>query len=305
MSRALAAPATRRQVEAALTGELGSVREARWIAEEVLGSGSGSDPVAAEAQARIDRLAARRSEGEPLQYVLGHWPFRTLDLVFDRRVLIARPETEQLVDVALRELDALRELTAPANGTPGESVVVDLGTGSGAIGLSLAAETTGWVDRPQIWCCDVSDDALAVATENLATLRRLAPLAADAVTLSSGDWWGALPASLAGRVRLVVSNPPYVGSGEWADLDPGIRSHEPEQALVAGDGRDGTPGLAAIEAVLDAAPRWLARPGTAVIEVAPHQAVAAQAVAHGAGVTAVRVEPDLAGRDRMLVATWR
>jgi len=106
-------------------------------------------------------------------------------------------------------------------------------------------------------------------------------------------------------VQLVVSNPPYVGVEEWADLDPGIRLHEPEQALAAGDGRDGTPGLAAIEAVLAAAPRWLARPGAAVIELAPDQAEAAQALAHAAGAAAVRIERDLAGRERMLVVRWR
>jgi release factor glutamine methyltransferase len=124
------------------------------------------------------------------------------------------------------------------------------------------------------------------------------------VTLSAGHWWGALPESLVGCVQLVVSNPPYVSEGEWADLDPGVRCFEPRSALVAGAGRDGTPGLAAIEAVLDGAARWLARPGVAVVELAPPQAGAAQALARAAGAGAVRVERDLAGRDRMLVATW-
>jgi release factor glutamine methyltransferase len=125
------------------------------------------------------------------------------------------------------------------------------------------------------------------------------------VTLAAGDWWDALPASLAGRVQLVASNPPYVSEGEWADLEASVRCFEPREALVAGDGRDGTPGLDAIEAVLDGAPGWLARPGVAVVELAPHQASAARELALASGASSVRVERDLAGRDRVLVAGWR
>jgi release factor glutamine methyltransferase len=280
--------------------ELGSAREARWIAEEVLGAGrSGAGPVVEAERARLDALVRRRRDGEPLQYVLGHWPFRTLDLVVDPRVLIPRPETEQLVDVALGELSAL--VTGPSSG----AVVVDLGTGSGAIGLSVAAEGAGTIADLEVWCCDASEDALAVAAENLGALARRSADAAAAVTLRSGSWWQALPDSLVGRVRLVVSNPPYVSDGEWVDLDVGVRDHEPKEALVSGDGRDGTPGLAGIEAVVAEVPRWLDRPGVVVIELAPHQASAAQVLARAAGAGAVRVERDLAGFDRMLVATWR
>ena len=299
MSRgATVAGGTRRELERVLAERLGSVQEARWLADDVLGRpGAGADEVTEEARARLDELASRRCAGEPLQYVLGRWPFRTLDLVVDGRALIPRPETEQLVGVALGELGALAV-------RPSGAVVVDLGTGSGAIGLSLAAEAAGTYDPLQVWCCDESDDALALAGENLGRLARRDPRAAAAVTLSAGHWWGALPESLVGCVQLVVSNPPYVSEGEWADLDPGVRCFEPRSALVAGAGRDGTPGLAAIEAVLDGAARWLARPGVAVVELAPPQAGAAQALARAAGAGAVRVERDLAGRDRMLVATW-
>lgn len=291
---------TRRQIEASIAGRLGSKREARWIVEEVLGAfGSGPDPVVETEHVRIDALARRRGDGEPLQYVLGHWPFRTLDLVLDPRVLIARAETEQLVDVALHELASL------GADESGHTVVVDLGTGSGAIGLAIAAEAIGTAGGLSVWCCDASRAALTVTAENLAGLGRLDAAAAAAVTLALGDWWHALPASLAGRVQLVASNPPYVSEGEWADLDASVRCFEPKEALVAGDGRDGTPGLAALEAVLDGAPRWLARPGVAVVELAPHQAGAAQELARASGAAAMRVERDLAGRDRMLVAVWR
>jgi len=297
VSRAQTLPlVTRRSAEAALAERLGSAREARWITDEVLGvGGPGAAPLTGAARSRLDALARRRLGGEPLQYVLGHWPFRTLELVVDRRVLIPRPETEQLVDVALAELASL-------GGPPTGQIVVDLGTGSGAIGLSLSTEAPGAL---RVSCCDASEDALAVASANLDALARRDARAATSVTLRSGDWWRALPDGLVGRVRLVVSNPPYVSAAEWAELDPGVRCHEPRTALVAGDGRDGTPGLAALEAVLGGAPRWLARPGTAVIELAPHQALAARALARAAGATAVRVERDLAGRERMLVARWR
>jgi len=279
---------------------LGSAREARWITEEVLGAGrSGVGRVVGAERARLDALVRRRRDGEPLQYVLGHWPFRSLDLVVDPRVLIPRPETEHLVDVALGELGAL--IAGPSS----RAVVVDLGTGSGAIGLSVAAEAVGTIANLEVWCCDASDDALVVAAENLGGLARRDADAAAAVTLRPGSWWHALPESLVGRVRLAVANPPYVSAGEWVGLEATVRDHEPRAALVADEGRDGTPGLAGIEAVLDEAPRWLDRPGVAVIELAPHHASAAQVLARAAGAGAVRVERDLAGRDRMLVATWR
>jgi len=101
-------------------------REARWLVEEF---GSKSDP---DARGGLDEAARRRLAGEPLQYVLGHWPFRSLDLDLDARVLIPRPETEELVGIALMEL------TRCAVASP---TILDLGCGSGAIGLAILAET--------------------------------------------------------------------------------------------------------------------------------------------------------------------
>ncbi|HXQ19416.1 MAG TPA: peptide chain release factor N(5)-glutamine methyltransferase [Acidimicrobiales bacterium] len=290
--------ADRGRVETAMAEQLGSRREARWIAAEVLGVRGVADPVSDAERSQLEALTRRRRDGEPLQYVLGHWPFRTLDLLVDGRVLIPRPETEHLVDVALGVLAELRWAR------PGP-VVADLGTGSGAIGLALAAEATGVAAPSAVWCCDASEDALAVARRNLEALRQRDAAAAAVVGLRGGDWWEALPGALVGRVQLVVSNPPYVSAAEWTELDAVVRCHEPRAALVAGDGRDATPGMAAVEDVLRGAPRWLDRPGTAVVEIAPAQAAAAQAFARQLGATAVRVAPDLAGRDRVLVATWR
>ncbi len=154
-------------------------------------------------------------------------------------------------------------------------------------------------DRLEVVAADTSPEALAVAADNLAAVGD--GTARHAVRLVRGHWWAALPPSLHGGVDLVVSNPPYVAAAELAGLDPEVRA-EPVGALVAADGRDGTPGLADIETVVEGAARWLARPGAAVVELAPHQASAAAAVARAAGFDEVRVAPDLAGRPPARVA---
>lgn len=243
-------------------------------------------------------MVERRLAGEPLQYVLGHWAFRSLDLIVDRRVLVPRPETEVVVDVALAELDnqvlgtRRGALGAGRREGPARATVVDLGTGSGAIALSIAAER----QEVEVWATDVSAEALEVASANLAGL---GSRAAARVRLVLGDWWGALPAHLQGQVRLAVANPPYIAEGELGSLPPEVAAWEPRQALLAGPS-----GLEAIEVLLLGAPRWLA-PGAAVVtEIAPHQATAAASLAEKAGLAVVSVQDDLAGRPRALVARW-
>jgi release factor glutamine methyltransferase len=279
----------------------GARHEARFIVDEVLGAGPGGArprvvPPAAVAQARA--MAARRAAGEPLQYIFGHWAFRDLDLRVDPRVLIPRPETEQVVEVALGEARRLRQLQ-PEKGL----VAVDAGTGSGAIALALAVEL-GAPMVEEIWATDTSAGALSVAAANLDVC--VAAAAADTgalppVALVEGSWLDPLPPRLRGRVDLVVSNPPYVTEEEWAELSPEVRA-EPREALVAGTGRQGDAGLADVEAVLEEARRWLGGPGAVVIELAPAQAGAAVDRAVQLGYHEVRVESDLAGRPRALVA---
>jgi release factor glutamine methyltransferase len=249
-------------------------------------------------------MVERRVAGEPLQYVLGHWAFRSLDLIVDRRVLVPRPETEVVVEVALSELDRFMGQQAPrrthrANGggagersgtEDGPRTVVDLGTGSGAIALSVAAERRS----VEVWATDLSAEALAVASANLTGL---GARAAGRVRLALGDWWEALPPVLEGRLALAVANPPYVALGELASLPPEVSGWEPLSALVAGP-----TGLEAIEVLLMGAPRWLA-PGAAIVtEIAPHQAERAALVAEEAGLRAVSTKRDLAGKERVLVA---
>jgi release factor glutamine methyltransferase len=261
---------------------LGDRREARWMVEEASGGAIGVAP--AGAARRLREMVERRRAGEPLQYVLGSWSFRALDLMVDRRVLIPRQETEAVVDVALVELDRLRA------GREGPATVVDLGTGSGAIALSVARERPG----VEVWATDRSADALAVAAANLAGT------ALTGVRLVEGDWWSALPPGLRGRVDLGVANPPYVSRAEMAGLDPVVRDWEPRLALEAGP-----EGTEAIRAVLVGAGEWLAPAATLVIEIAPHQERPASDLARAFGFYPVRVDPDLAGRPRVLVAGWR
>ncbi len=259
-------------------------REAWFVLERASGLdraglvGRLDDPVPGRTVAFVEGMIERRRRGEPLQYVLGLWSFRRLELVVDRRVLIPRPETEAVVEVALAEL-ALLDVERP--------LVVDLGTGSGAIALSVALE----VPRARVWGTDRSTDALAVARANLAGM---GGSVAPRVRLAAGDWFAALPGELRGHVDLIVSNPPYVGDAEV--LPPEVADWEPAGALLAGPN-----GLEAVAEIVLSAPGWLRRPGAVVIEIAPHQADTAVELAEEAGFTGVDVRPDLAGRLRALV----
>jgi release factor glutamine methyltransferase len=240
-----------------------------------------AQPAAARAWAYFDQMVARRAAGEPLQYVVGRWGFRGLEVFLDHRVLIPRPETEQVVEVALAELARV----------PGaQPVIVDLGTGSGAIALSLAAEGK----RGAVWATDESADALAVARANLAGL---GGRAATRVRLVTGSWWSALPDELRGRVALAVANPPYVSSAEMASLPAEVAAWEPRGALEAGP-----TGLEDLAAIVAGAPEWLAPEGVLVLELAPHQAEAVERLARTAGFGEVDIRLDLAGRRRVLVA---
>lgn len=268
--------------------EVGSP-QGRWLCEEASGMFGEEflevldDPAMERMVAHLDAMLARVRAGEPLQYVIGHWPFRRLDLMVDRRVLIPRPETEELVEVALGLLDRDRSVRC-----------ADLGCGSGAIGLSLAGELPR--GRCEVWLTDLSGDALDVARANAAGLG----LAASAVRFGQGSWWSALPDELAGTFDIVVSNPPYVAQGD-PDLEAVVAEHEPPLALFAG-----ADGLDAVRELLVGAPHWLTPGGWLVVEIGASQGEAARAHAQQvAGLTDVVVRRDAADRDRMLVARRR
>ncbi|TMK88887.1 MAG: peptide chain release factor N(5)-glutamine methyltransferase [Actinobacteria bacterium] len=264
---------------------LGSDVEARRIVERTSGR-EGPDwlltldeAVPQRAVPFFDDMVERRAAGEPLQYVLRRWGFRTLDLLVDQRVLIPRPETEVVVEVAIRELRRI-ESQRP--------LVADLGTGSGAIALSIAVE----VPTAHVWATDASQDALAVARANLAGI---GSPAAVRVRITPGRWFDALPGAYRGQFDVIVSNPPYIAEDEM--LPPEVAEWEPRSALVAGP--TGTEAIAEIAAT---AGEWLAPGGALVVEVAPHQAEETRARAHEAGFAEVDVRPDLNGRARVLVA---
>jgi release factor glutamine methyltransferase len=248
--------------------------DARWLVEEAAADVEG--PVTTRALAHLDAMVARREAGEPLQYVLGRWAFRFLDLLVDRRVLIPRPETEVVAGVAIAELRALKGRLA-----------VDLGTGSGAIALALASE----VPAATVWAVDRSAPALQVATANVAGLGR----AGARVRLVEGDWFAGLPEELRGVVDVVVANPPYVADGD--DLPEEVAAWEPTEAL-----RAGPDGLDDLRRIVAEAPVWLRGPGTLVLEVAPAQAATVAALATAAGFDHAEVAPDLTGRDRVVIA---
>jgi len=284
---------TWREVLAESTDRLGSVTgspaiEARWIVERASGFEGAEhvtmldEPVTQRAMYFHDLMVERRLQGEPLQYVLGRWGFRTLDLMVDRRVLIPRPETEVVTGLALAELDRIR--SASAEGT---LCAVDLGTGSGAIGLSIAVER----ERIDVWLTDRSAEALEVARANLTGIGR----AATRVRVVEGSWFEALPVDLLGAVDLVVSNPPYVADPD--ELDVAVRDWEPAAALFAGPD-----GLDDLRVLVSGASEWLRPEGALVLEIDPRQAEAVTDLARSCGFGEIAVHRDLSGRDRAVVA---
>ena len=260
--------------------------QARWLCEVASGMDGDEfldalrDKATERCVAHLDAMLARLDTGEPLQYVLGRWGFRRLDLMVDRRVLIPRPETEGVVEAALQ---VARSLPRPI-------VCADLGTGSGAIGLSLAAELTR--DELVVWMTDRSADALDVARANAAGIGR----AAANVRLASGDWFEALPVELRGELAIVVSNPPYVGEDD-VDLEPIVRDWEPAGALLAG-----SDGLDAIRHIVAEAPQWLRPGGWLVMEIGASHGEQVADLLRDAGFVDIEIRPDLAGHDRIAIA---
>ena len=292
--------ATRDEVarQLAAGGIVTAETEARFLVEEVSGYGAEDWPAIADAApparalARLSPLVERRVGGEPLQYVLGSWSFRGLDLMVDRRVLIPRPETEQVVEVALEEAQrrglrrVRRRRLALVDPEP-TAAIADIGTGSGAIALALDAELPDVV----VWATDVSPDALDVARANIAGC------AATRVRTSMGSWFDALPETLRGQLEMVVSNPPYVAEGEVSGLPGEVADFEPRGALVSGP-----TGREALEFLLANAREWMVPGGTLVCELAPHQADAMVDQARAIEYADAFVRTDLAGRPRVLVA---
>lgn len=225
------------------------------------------------------RGMARLVKGEPIQYVLGEWDFRSLTLTCDRRALIPRPETEELVTRVLAFLRA-RAARAPATQPP---LVVDVGTGTGCILLSLAREFKGAASFLGI---DISEAAVALAGENAARCGL-----ADRVSFVVAD--GLDDFDEPETIDVLVSNPPYIRTADCATLDPRIRDWEPMNAL---DG--GREGLDFYDRLVGDALNVL-RPGGAVFfEIGDGQGEALRKLFFDAGFDDIRIERDYAGHDR-------
>lgn len=273
------------------TAALAGRPQARWLCEEASGAFGGEfldvldERVTERSMAHLDAMLARLRAGEPLQYVLGHWSFRRIDLLVDRRVLIPRPETELVAEVAI---GFAREAAAEFDDRPLR--LADLGTGSGAIGLSLALELPRGV--AEVWLTDVSSDALDVARANTAGLG----MAGAVVQFGHGSWFDALPITLRGRLAVVVSNPPYIAHDDPA-VEASVREWEPGLALFADDH-----GLAHLREIALGAAEWLRPGGRLVMEIGTGQGAAVATVLADAGFDEVAVRPDPAGHDRVASA---
>jgi release factor glutamine methyltransferase len=208
------------------------------------------------------------------------WAFRHLDVLIDERVLIPRPETEVLVDIAL---ELVRGVEAPR--------IVDLGTGSGVIGLSLAGELYPKVG--EVWLVDASAAALEVARANIAGIGR----AGAVVRVAQGDWFAALHEELRGHLDMVVANPPYIAEGD-DEVEESVVRWEPSSALFSG-----AVGLDAIRRIVADAPAWLRSGGWLVMEMGYRQGDAVRAL-FDSSWSSVAVKRDLAGRDRFVVAQY-
>ncbi|MEK7293266.1 MAG: HemK/PrmC family methyltransferase, partial [Actinomycetota bacterium] len=204
------------------------------------------------------------------------------DVMVDDRVLIPRSETEQVVEVALA---LARELQKSLSR---RITIVDVGTGSGVIGLSMASELA--LGTAEIWLTDQSADALDVARANLAGIGR----AAAHVRVSQGNWYEALPASLRGAVDVIVCNPPYIAEGD-PEIAPDVHRYEPHLALYSG-----SDGLDALRQVISQAPQWLVAGGWLVTEIGHRQGEVVGDLFLGARFTDVEIIDDLAGRPRMV-----
>jgi release factor glutamine methyltransferase len=229
-------------------------------------------------------MVRRRLAGEPLQYVMKRWAFRHLDVLVDQRVLIPRPETELLVEVGLAiATERLQQIDRPLN-------IVDLGTGSGVIGLSMAHELP--LGKTNVWLTDQSSDALDVARGNLVGVGQKG----GGVRLALGSWWNALDDSLKGAIDIAVCNPPYIAHDD-DEVANDVHAWEPHSALYAGDN-----GLADIREVISGATTWLANNGWLALEIGYRQGDDVRALLENAGLVHVEIRRDLAGRDRIALA---
>lgn len=256
-----------------------------WLLEHALGIrhpqlvSEPEQPVSPEAWAHAESLVSRRMAREPLQYLLGTQEFCGLEFCVNPAVLIPRPETELLVQEVVRR-----------GGLNKGATVVDVGTGSGCLAITLATILNG----PRILAIDRSPEALAVAKSNA---ERHA--VGDKIEWIEGDLLSPLRGKgIAGAVDVIVSNPPYIAETDWIGLQPEVRLFEPRSALIGGP-----KGTAFHERLLQEAREFLAPGGLLVMEVGQGQAPTVREIAEQVGgYAALRVVEDTAGIERVVIA---
>ncbi len=236
--------------------------------------------VSEDAARTLDAWIVRRLAGEPVQYITGRAAFRSLDLAVDARVLVPRPETEGLVEAVLGVLEIQR-------GHWPHPRVLDLGTGSGAIALAIAQEFL----MARVTATDASEEALVLARQNAESTGL-----AGRVEFAAGHGFAAGPAD--DRFEVIVSNPPYIATGEWDDLADEVRKFEPHAALFSG-----VSGLEALREIIEGAPRRLVTGGLLALELAESRASEVAAWLDGAhDWSDVELRDDLSGQPRVLLA---
>ena len=264
----------------ALRGEVDSYerQENIWLLEHFLGLSALElkyhvDQELSAEQMYVQALV-RIAAGEPLAYITGSQPFWTLDLKVTHDTLVPRPDTEVLVESVL------------ALSLQRHAVIVDLGTGTGAVALALASERPDW----QVTATDIYPPTLAVAQENASKY------ALNQVQFACGAWFEALGSEAEPRFDLIVSNPPYIDAN---DAHMPALAAEPERALVAAD-----QGLADIVQIISQGKHWLKANGWIALEHGYDQALAVQAIFAEHGFSEIRTVKDYAGNDRVTLAQW-
>lgn len=232
------------------------------------------DPISTADAAQFAGMVARRAQREPIAYIVGHQEFYGLDFVVDRRVLIPRPETEHVVEHALR---ALKSIPHP------EPVIVDVGTGSGAIALSLARNTT----NTKIIATDISPDALAVAQLNAKRLNLL-----DRIEFRQTD----LLEGITAPIDILTANLPYIPLEREAQLPREIRAYEPRLATIAG-----LDGLSIVRRLLKQVQQYMSRAGFIILEISEEQGDRARELAQLLlPLAQIEIHQDLEGLDRIV-----